>query len=370
MKHALIERFLTLVTIDSPSGEEEKLRTLITTLCIEENLPYTLDERGNLFVCVNCTERPPITFAAHLDTVANAVGVKPVVDGEHIRSDGTTALGADNKIAVALSLVLIQYRKELGPFGLLFTVQEEVGLKGAKRLGENIKAHLTSLFAFDSSKAVGTLILQATAKESLCLLFHGTAAHAGVSPERGISAIATACKAIAAMQLLRIDAVTTANIGSIHGGTSTNVVCDLVEAEMEIRSLEEERIEAQLEQVRRCCLDACIETGGTYDLTNSRAYPGYRIASSDAREHFKAACASCSIPYTEAVSQGGSDVNLFRANGIDAVLLGAGYTGAHGVEEAIAIEEIGRLALLARVLVGPSDQESGQMGCRLSSEEL
>ncbi len=202
MKHALIERFLALVAIDSPSGREEALRALIITLCIEGNLPYILDEMGNLFVLVNCTERPPLTFAAHLDTVANAVGVKPVVDGEYIRSDGTTALGADNKIAVALSLVLIHYRKELGPFGLLFTVQEEVGLRGASHLGAHIKHHLASLFAFDSSKAVGTLILQATAKESLRLLFHGKAAHAGVSPERGISAISTACKAIAAMRLL------------------------------------------------------------------------------------------------------------------------------------------------------------------------
>lgn len=357
MKHALIERFLALVAIDSPSGEEENLRSLIKELCAKENLPYTLDEMGNLFVPVNCTERPPLTFAAHLDTVSNAVGVKPVVDGEYIRSDGTTALGADNKIAVALSLTLIHYRKELGPFGLLFTVQEEVGLKGAKRLSENIRAHLTSLFAFDSSKAVGTLILQATAKESLRLRFHGTAAHAGVSPERGISAISTACKAIAAMQLLRIDAVTTANIGSIHGGSSTNVVCDLVEAEMEIRSLEEQRIEEQLDHVLGCCRDACIETGGRFDLAHDRAYPGYRITASAARERFKAACRSASIPYIEAVSQGGSDVNIFRANGIDAVLLGAGYTGAHSVEEAIAIEEIGRLAQLARVLVGPSDKE-------------
>ncbi len=357
MKHALIERFLTLVTIDSPSGQEEALRALIITLCIEENLPYILDEMGNLFVLVNCTETPPLTFAAHLDTVSNAVGVKPVVDGQYIRSDGTTALGADNKIAVALSLVLIQWRKDLGPFGLLFTVQEEVGLKGAKELGEDIRAHLTSLFAFDSSKTVGTLILQATAKESLRLLFHGKAAHAGVSPKRGISAISTACKAIATMRLLRVDAVTTANIGSIHGGASTNVVCDLVEVTMEIRSLEEQRIEAQLAHVQKCCLEACTETGGTYDLKHERAYRGYLIASSDAQEHFKAACRARSIPYREAVSQGGSDVNIFRANGIDAVLLGAGYTGAHGTEESIAIEEIGRLALLAQALVGPSGQE-------------
>ncbi len=126
---------------------------------------------------------------------------------------------------------------------------------------------------------------------------------------------------------------------------------------MEIRSLEEERIREQLEHVRRCCLDACIETGGKFNLSHDRAYPGYRIISSDARELFKAACLSCSIPYTEAVSQGGSDVNIFRANGIDAVLLGAGYTGAHGTEEAIAIEEIGRLALLARALVGPAPCE-------------
>ncbi len=358
MKQAIIERFLTLVTIDSPSGQEEALRTLITELCIEEGLPYTLDEMGNLFVWVNCTGKPPLTFASHLDTVSTAVGVQPHVDGQCIHSDGSTALGADNKIAVALSLSLIQYRKKLGPFGLLFTVQEEVGLKGAKQLGENIRTHLSSVFAFDSSRAVGTLVTQATAKESLHLLFHGKAAHAGVSPERGISAISTACKAIASMRLLRIDAETTANIGSIHGGTSTNVVCNLVEVATEIRSFEEHRIEEQLDHVRRCCLDACIKTGGKFDLTHERAYSGYHITSSDARERFKVACFSCSVPYNEATSQGGSDVNIFRANGIDAVLLGAGYTRAHSNEESIAIEEISRLSLLAQALVGSSPTES------------
>ena len=357
MKRAIIDCFLTLVSIDSPSGREENLRAYIIELCQEEGLPYTLDEAGNLFVCVNCTERPPLTLAAHLDTVSHAVGVHPIVDGVHIRSDGTTALGADNKIAVALSLVLAKNRKNLAPFGLLFTVEEEVGLRGAKLLAEHIRCQLTSLFAFDGARPVGTLVMQAPAKEALHLRFYGKAAHAGLNPEQGISAIVTASTAIAAMRLLRIDDLTTANVGSICGGTSTNVVCDLVEAEMEIRSLEEQRIAAQLDHVRRCCLEACAKTGGTYELTHERAYPGYRITSSDARERFQAACLTCSIPYREVISHGGSDVNILRANGIDGVLVGAGYTGAHGSGEQIAITEIERLAELATALVGPSFQK-------------
>jgi len=232
-----------------------------------------------------------------------------------------------------------------------------VGLRGAAHLAEHIRCQLASLFAFDGARPVGTLVMQAPAKEALHLRFYGKAAHAGLSPEQGISAIFTASTAIAAMRLLRIDDVTTANVGSICGGTSTNVVCDLVEAEMEIRSLEEQRITAQLDHVRRCCLDACTETGGTYELTHERSYTGYRITSSDARERFQAACLACSIPYREATSHGGSDVNIFRANGIDGVLLGAGYTGAHSNEESIAIKEIGRLAQLATALVGPSFQK-------------
>lgn len=325
MVERLVELFLSLVAIDSPSGGEQLLCSHVLGLLRMQGISYRQDAYGNVLALVNCKDNPPLTFACHLDTVPNAVGVKPcIVDGV-VKSDGTTALGADDKIAVALALLLAEERHLFGPFGLLFTVGEERGLLGAKNLGASLIAELQHVFVFDTGRPVGTAIIQAPSKLDIRLVFVGKAAHAGVTPELGISAISIAAQAIAAMRLLRIDETTTANIGTIKGGESTNVVCDRVDVHMEIRSLEQERAFQELEKVRACCIEACRLLGGRFTLDAEVSYEGYRIESSQALSRFKDACADLNIPMDAISTGGGSDVNILRAVGIDAVLLGCGY---------------------------------------------
>jgi len=316
-----------------------------------QGIPCIQDTYGNVLALVNCTERPPLTFACHLDTVPNAVGVKTSIKDGVIYSDGTTALGADDKIAVALALLLAENKDLYGPFGLLFTVEEEQGLLGAKNLDPSLFEQLHQVYVFDTGRPVGTAIIQAPCKLNIHLTFIGKASHAGVTPELGISAISIAANAIAAMRLLRIDEKTTANIGSIHGGESTNVVCDKVEVSMEIRSLEQERAFRQLEEVRLCCSEACRQIGGQYSLEHQVSYVGYEIEHSEALSQFHDACKQLNIPLNIIPSGGGSDVNILREKGLDALLLGAGYEKAHSTEERIAIQEIKNMVALANQLL-------------------
>jgi len=351
MLERIIDQFLKLVAIDSPSGQEENIRNYIKGKLKQLNLTYIQDAFGNVFAWVNCIEAPLITFACHIDTVGNAQQVKPMLDGEYIRTDGTTALGADDKIAVALALLLVEKRQQYGPFGLLFSVQEEVGLQGAKHLGPEILSQLNRVFVFDTGRPVGTVIVQAPWKLDVKIAFHGKAAHAGVSPELGISAISLAGKAIAKMDLLRIDEQTTANIGSIHGGTSTNVVCDLVNLHLEIRSLVRQRAFDHLQHIKHCCQVSCSEGGGSFSLAEEVSYDGYQIEASEAQNLFHQACNACNIPYNAISSGGGSDVNMLRAHGIDAVLLGVGYEKAHSTQERISKKELEKLVQIAEQLL-------------------
>ncbi len=347
MVERVIKKFLELVAIDSPSGKEEGLRSYLIEQLKNQEVTYIQDFFGNVFAWVNCDDAPPITFACHIDTVGNAIGVKPVLDEQYIRTNGTTALGADDKIAVALALILAQEKHRYGPFGLLFTVQEEVGLQGAKHLDREILSQLNTVFVFDTGRPVGTVIVQAPWKLDVKIAFHGKAAHAGVAPELGTCAISLASKAISQMKLLRVDEATTANIGSIHGFGSTNVVCDLVTAHLEIRSLIRDGAFEHLRHIRQCCDEACTQGGGTFSLEYEISYNGYQIGASEAVLLFQQTCTACNIPYSEISSGGGSDVNVLRAHNIDAILLGVGYEKAHSTEERISIQEIEKLVSVA-----------------------
>jgi len=128
---------------------------------------------------------------------------------------------AVNKAAVAVMLAVARrLRAEPAPVGLelLFTVGEENALVGAKAFDVSL---LRSSFGyvFDHATPIGEVIFASPTYYAIDAEFRGTAAHAGIRPEAGRSAILAAARAIAAMPLGRLDAETTANVGTIKGGT-------------------------------------------------------------------------------------------------------------------------------------------------------
>ena len=159
-------------------------------------------------------EGDALLLNTHMDTVDLAVGARVVVEDGIIRSDGTTALGADDKAAVAAVLHALEQVVSAGrkhpPLVVLFTTAEETGLAGAKRVDRSLLDGVAFGYTFDASGPVGGAIIQASFHDRLDVVIGGKAAHAGFKPEEGVSAIRIGSDAIASMRLFRIDEETTA----------------------------------------------------------------------------------------------------------------------------------------------------------------
>jgi peptidase T-like protein len=360
----LVNEFLELVQIDSETGEEgeiarvlkEKFRSL--GLMVEEDDAAVKTGHGanNLVATLPGTvDAPVIYFTSHMDTVKPGKGVKPVVRDGYVYSDGSTILGADDKAGLAAILEAIRVLKEQniahGTVQFLITVGEESGLKGAKAFNpELLKAEFG--FALDSNGPVGEIITAAPAHARIDVVVHGKAAHAGVNPEEGISAIQVASKAIARMPLGRIDHETTANIGQFAGGQAMNIIPDRVEILAEARSLDEGKLERQIAAMRRAFEETAAEYGATVEFRVERMYPGYKYGD----DHPVVATAMRAIraigrtPKTLA-SGGGSDANVIAGYGVPTVNLAVGYEEIHSKNERMPIAELVKTAELVVAIV-------------------
>src|SRR5215468_10529885 len=157
-------------------------------------------QTGNLFVDLPGTRKGPrLLFITHLDTVTMCAGAKPKREGNRIVSDGTTALGGDNRTgcAVLVTLVetLLKHKLPHPPITLLFAVREESGLFGARHLDPADLNGAVMGFNVDSRLAAD-LITGAVGQEYWDVDVKGKAAHAGLAPEKGISAMLVAAVAL------------------------------------------------------------------------------------------------------------------------------------------------------------------------------
>src|SRR5579883_3209572 len=254
IKHILLD----LIRIDSLSRREracamrlKREMEQLGAVCRFDNAAEKVKgEVGNLIARLEGTVSgaPPILICAHMDTVSPGEGVKPVVDGDIIRSDGSTVLGGDDKSGCAIICETIHQLREQriahGPVEAVFTVCEEIGLLGAKHLDLNLIEAREGL-VYDSD-APGYLFIRAPGAKALRFTVRGLEAHAGMAPERGLSAIKIAAEAIASMRLGRIDNETTANLGTIEGGRALNVVPNEVVVRGEARSRDNAKLERQV----------------------------------------------------------------------------------------------------------------------------
>lgn len=228
----LVTTLLRLIQIDSPSGQEAQIRRHLSVRLSELGLQVETNGIGNILARMDGKGDASYLLSAHMDNVQPCEHVKPSLRDGIVHGDGTTVLGADDKAGLAVILEVLQtiVEQELPhpPLEVVITAQEELGLKGAKSFDMS-KLRSRQGVGLDASGVAGTIVVSAPYQDSLRALVHGKAAHAGVSPEKGINAILVAAEAIATMPLGRIDEETTANIGLIKGGRATNIVPDLVE---------------------------------------------------------------------------------------------------------------------------------------------
>lgn len=359
-----LRQFLDLVQIDSPTYEEQVVAAVLERALAALGLEVENDRSGPNGVG-NIVGRlagdgagEPIALLAHMDTVEPGRGIKPRVEDGVVRSDGTTILGADNKQSVAAILEALRALRESGvrhgPVEVVFTWAEEKGHRGAKSV-DLARLRSRMAFVFDVTGPIGTIVNEAPSSVALKATFQGRAAHAGIEPERGINAIAAAARAVARMRLGRLDAETTANVGLFHGGTARNAVPELATFEAETRSMDEEKLQRQVEAMRAACEGAAAELGASLELEVTRSYSGYRFSPDDpVVRRARDAIARIGLQPTLSATGGGSDANSLNERGLPTVNLSTGMRDLHSVRESVDVADVGKLAeLIVAIVLSP-----------------
>lgn len=360
----LLDLFCELVRIESPSRHEavmaarcaDELRELGFTVRFDDSAAQTGADVGNLIAYLPGTAPGHVVLSAHMDTVEPCAGIEPVVEDGVIRSAGETILSADDKAGVAAIFEGMRSVLEEGAprpdVTVLLTTCEEQHLLGSGALAPDMLPAGAPCYVFDADGAPGTIITGAPCHWTLEATFKGRAAHAGVVPEAGISAIQMAAAAIEAMPLGRIDEATTGNIGAITGGRATNVVPKECTLRGECRSLYPERAEVQKAAMTNALTQAAERFGGTVNINWEFDYGAvlYRKDDPLVQGVFRAAQAAGLTPRCHH-DGGGSDANILAARGVRAVTLGIGMTSFHSSEEHILVADLEGTARLVEELV-------------------
>lgn len=352
----LVNEFIELVQIDSETKYEGEIAKVLKQKFTELGLEVLEDQakektghEANNLICNlpgNVKEADTIFFTSHMDTVTPGKNVKPTIHDNYITSDGTTILGADDKAGIAVLLETIRTLKENnidhGDIQFVITVGEESGLVGAKAIDTNLLQAKYG-YALDSDGEIGSLIVAAPYQSKIKAKIYGKSAHAGVEPEKGVSAITVAAKAIAQMKLGRIDEETTANISYFHGGkiNQTNVVCDYVEIVGEARSLQRVKLQNITEEMKKAFVEVAEQHGGSAEVEIKEMYPGFQLNKDDPVVQIAQQTATQLGFSTKLLkSGGGSDANIFNSHGIPTANLAVGYEYIHTTNERIHIHHL------------------------------
>jgi tripeptide aminopeptidase len=358
LKNLLIE----LIRIDSLSRREgdvairlkRELEGLGARVWIDDAGDKVGGNVGNVIAHWNGSlpSAKPFLLSAHMDTVAPGQGVVPVLEGTILKSDGRTVLGGDDKSGVAIICEVLRAISEnklpCGPLDVVFTICEEAGLLGAKCLDvSRLRARAGLVLDSDS---VGLLFTKAPAANRFEIIVRGLEAHAGVCPERGISAIQIAAEGISRMKLGRVDAETTANIGVIEGGMAVNIIPNSVLLKGEARSHSEDKLAQQTAHMVRCLeeaaarhevtLDGHVFRGGV-EANIERDYD--RLDVSDDSRLVRLVLAAGKKLGVEVKTQstgGGCDANVLNKKGLEVANLATGMREIHTVKEWLDLNDL------------------------------
>lgn len=358
LKNLLLE----LVRIDSLSRKELAVAVRLKKEMEDLGAEVTIDDAGqkvggqvgNLIAHWPGTapHATPFLLSAHMDTVAPGEGVVPVLNGDILKSDGRTVLGGDDKSGVAIICealrVVTEKKLPCGPLDVVFTICEEAGLIGAKCLDvARLRAQRGLVLDSDS---VGFLFTKAPAANRFEFRVRGLEAHAGVCPEKGVSAIRVAAEGIARMKLGRIDGETTANIGVIEGGVAVNIIPNFVLLKGEARSHSEEKLAAQTAHMIRCLEEAAAShrleiDGKTFragiEATVDRDYDRLDVPDDSPLVRLvRAAGKNLGVEIRTQATGGGCDANVFNTKGLEVANLSTGMREIHTVHEWLDLKDL------------------------------
>lgn len=357
-----MSRFARLCETASPTGSEAAVAAMVRTELEGFGLEVEEDdaadpagaECGNLLARIPGREDGFVMFCAHLDTVPHDGPIEVVLDDGVYRSGRETILGADNKAAVAVLMELAARHRESPPamgIELLFTVAEEQGLRGAAAFDMS-RLRSRMAFVMDHATDIGEVIVAAPSHHGISAVFTGVEAHAGIEAESGRSAIAAAAAAICEMELGQIEAGTTANIGLIEGGTSGNVVPGRCRLKGEARSIDSDRAAELVMAMSDSMIWAASESGCEVDIKTEQHFEAYTVPEdSPGLRAAEAALKARGHTPVRRSSGGGSDAHVFRAAGLDAVLLANGTYSNHTHDEYVPRENLAEMLEICEAIV-------------------
>ncbi len=353
LRERLVGDFVRYCEIESPSLRERPMADAVTAdlrgmgLQVEEDASgsATGSDSGNLVARIPGPDTArTVMLCAHLDTVPLAAPVEVQREGGVLSNRHAAILGADNKAAVAAIVAAVRHLLDRGgpPVGLelVFTTAEELALRGAKELDRNsLRSEFG--FVFDHASPLGELIMAAPTYYRLLASFHGAAAHAGMSPEKGRSAIEAAARAVAAMDLGRLDDQTTANAGVITGGSAANVVAERCEVELEARSLDEDAASEVIQAMVDRCSDAAGATECDIDTTVERLFRGFKLPrSAPPVQAAAAALETVGVQPVYRSTGGGSDANVLIAAGLPVLNVANATERPHQPDESVTVDSL------------------------------
>jgi len=349
----LVETFLKYVTIDSESYSEKEFAMVLANDFKKLGCDISFDNAGekiggdigNLYCTLKGNEsKEPILFSAHMDTVKPGKGIKPIIDNGIIKSSGDTILGADDKAGVSVIIELLRTIKEekidFPTIEVVFTVAEEMGLKGASNLDYSRIKSKKGIILDDGGEA-GKIIYSAPGHVVLEGVFTGKSSHAGAAPEAGKSSVRMACEAISKMKLQRIDEETTANISGMYSDYATNIIPEKTKILGEARSTDQKKLKNQMDHMMQCIKDSCEKYEGEFQGGFQETYKGYKYETNGSFiQKLKEACENVGVSPKLCVSGGGSDANIISSNGIQVINFSCGMEKVHGLEEQVSINEL------------------------------
>jgi tripeptide aminopeptidase len=359
-----VDLFLELAAIPSPPGEERGVADVVLRYLRGLGLEPDEDDcgarigstAGNVYARVEPTsDGTPLFLCAHMDTVPPDGALEPVVEDGIVRNSGGTILGGDNKAAITAMLEGVRRIVAEGVphagIELVFTPKEEVGLVGAYAFDhDRLRAQVG--YVYDQEGAMGEVVLGAPWSRSMEVRFHGRSAHAGMAPEEGRSAIQAAAKAIADLRLGRVDELTTANVGTISGGTAGNVVPEWCTFLAEARSHDEAELGEVVQEMLDAFSFAATETDCDVETTMRKSYDGYRLKRDEPAVALAAtAFADCGIEARYGLSGGGADANVFNERGRRCVNLSHGVFGFHTPDEHVSAADLDAMVDVTVALV-------------------
>ena len=363
-KDRILRTFLELVQINSETGYEGTLHGVLKRMFHALDLTVQEDQASqqldthvnNLIISIPATAGyewcEPICFTAHMDTVTPGAKIKPqIYEDGYIYSDGTTILGADDKAGLTAMIELVRILKEdqiaHGAIQLIVTVQEEVGLQGAKALDPSLlNAHYG--FTVDAHAAIGTTIVASPYQSEIEIIFYGTRANSNHSSSH-VSAITLLTRALRQLRSTYTDDQSTIQISHFEGDSGTDNLQDRVILTITLRSFEKDLFDAQLNHIKDTFQQIAHNYQTVAEVNVKQQLPGFNLQSPcKAITLAQDSATALNLSATTTLTQDSSDGNILNELGIPTVILGVGYENIHSTAERISIES---LYLLTRQLV-------------------